>query len=52
MRADKAKHQENIASNMNHLNNLKDKSAVKNGVNMQLSVWWRSLITKVNLEFF
>ena len=25
--ADKAKHQENIDSNMNHLNNLKDKSA-------------------------
>ena len=36
--ADKAKHQENIDSNMNHLNNLKDKSAVE----------WREYATPVS----
>ena len=38
--ADKAKHQENIDSNMNHLNNLKDKSAEK----------WREYATQCMVE--
>ena len=37
---DKAKHQENIDSNMNHLNNLKDKSAEK----------WREYATQCMVE--
>ena len=38
--ADKAKHQENIDSNMNHLNNLKDKSAEE----------WREYATQCMVE--
>ena len=38
--ADKIKHQENIESNMNHLNNLKDKSAEK----------WREYATQCMIE--
>ena len=38
--ADKAKYQENIDSNMNHLNNLKDKSAEK----------WREYATQCMIE--
>ena len=38
--ADKAKHQENINSNMNHLNNLKDKSAEE----------WREYATQCMVE--
>ena len=37
---DKAKHQENIDSNMNHLNNLKDKSADE----------WREYATQCMIE--
>ena len=37
---DKAKHQENIDSNMNHLNNLKDKSAEE----------WREYATQCMIE--
>ena len=37
---DKVKHQENIDSNMNHLNNLKDKSAVG----------WREYATQCMVE--
>jgi hypothetical protein len=37
---DKAKHQENIDSNMSHLNNLKDKSAVE----------WREYATQCMIE--
>jgi hypothetical protein len=37
---DKAKHQENIDSNMNHLNNLKDKSAEE----------WREYATQCMVE--
>ena len=39
--ADKVKHQENIDSNMNHLNNLRI-NLLDNGVNMLLSAWWKS----------
>ena len=38
--ADKIKHQENIDSNMNHLNNLKDKSAEE----------WREYATQCMIE--
>jgi hypothetical protein len=38
--ADKAKYQENIDSNMNHLNNLKDKSAEE----------WREYATQCMIE--
>ena len=38
--ADKVKHQENIDSNMSHLNNLKDKSAVE----------WREYATQWMVE--
>ena len=38
--ADKAKHQENIDNNMNHLNNLKDKSAEE----------WREYATQCMVE--
>ena len=39
-KTDKAKHQENIDSNMNHLNNLKDKSADE----------WREYATQCMIE--
>ena len=39
-KTDKAKHQENIDSNMNHLNNLKDKSADE----------WREYATQCMVE--
>jgi hypothetical protein len=38
--ADKIKHQEDINSNMNHLNNLKDKSAIE----------WREYATQCMVE--
>ena len=40
---DKVKYQESINSNKQHLDSLKGINQLVNGVNMQLSVWSRSL---------